>query len=166
MSSRHYDQQRFFASHQQVKLYLLALIFQDRGMILKSACPLWKILVILKFARIKAFQDLETYTNSTNQLNKFVGPISRRSRQNLPEETRREVLRRHNIYVSLRQSSEWGMRSLQGTFTRMKSRLTSIKRKRKLILSVIILLHNFRTEVVGLNQIATVLMLNMSRLLT
>ena len=46
--------------------------------------------------------------------------------------------------------------SLQGTFTRMKSRLTSIKRKRKLILSVIILLHNFRTEVVGLNQIATV----------
>ena len=38
----------------------------------------------------------------------------------------------------------------------MKSRLTSIKRKRKLILSVIILLHNFRTEVVGLNQIAIV----------
>ena len=66
------------------------------------------------------------------------------------------MLRRHNIYVSLRQSSEWGMRSLQGTFTRMKSRLTLIKRKRKLILSVIILLHNFRTEVVGLNQIATV----------
>ena len=39
---------------------------------------------------------------------------------------------------------------------RMKSRLTSNKRKRKLILSVIILLHNFRTHVVGLNQIATV----------
>jgi hypothetical protein len=48
------------------------------------------------------------------------------------------------------------MRLLQGTFTRMKSRLTSNKTKRKLILTVIILLHNFRTDVVGLNQIATV----------
>ena len=38
----------------------------------------------------------------------------------------------------------------------MKSRLPSNKYKRKLILIVIILLHNFRTEVVGLNQIATV----------
>jgi hypothetical protein len=38
----------------------------------------------------------------------------------------------------------------------MKSRLTSNKSKRKLILTVIILLHNFRTDVVGLNQIATV----------
>ena len=44
------------------------------------------------------------------------------------------------------------MRSLQGTCTRMKSRLTSNKRKRKLILTVIILLHNYRTDVVGLNQ--------------
>jgi hypothetical protein len=58
--------------------------------------------------------------------------------------------------VSLRQSSEWGMRALQGTFVRMKSRLTSNKRKRRQILTVIILLHNFRTDVVGLNQIATV----------
>ena len=60
------------------------------------------------------------------------------------------------MYVSLRQSSEWGMRALQGTFVRMKSRLTLNKRKRKLILTVIILLHNFRTHDVGLNQIATV----------
>ena len=96
------------------------------------------------------------FPRSGDLLNKFVGPISRRSRQNLPEETSREVLRRHDIYDSLRQSSEWGMRSLQGTFTRMTSRLTSMKRKRKLILSIIILLHNSRTEVVCLNQIATV----------
>jgi hypothetical protein len=48
------------------------------------------------------------------------------------------------------------MRALQGTFIRMKSRLSSNKYKRKLILTVIILLHNFRTHVVGLNQIATV----------
>ncbi len=51
-------------------------------------------------------------------------------------------MRKHNTYVSLRQSSEWGMRALQGTFTRLKSRLPSNKRKRYLLLSVIVLLHN------------------------
>jgi len=96
------------------------------------------------------------FPRSGDLLNKFVGPISRRNRANLPPENRRAVLRQHNKYVSLRQSSEWGMRALQGTFIRMKSRLPSNKRKRKLILTVIILLHNFRTHVVGLNQIATV----------
>ena len=45
------------------------------------------------------------------------------------------------------------MRAFQGTFIRMKSRLPANKRKRKLIFTVIILLRNFRTDVVGLNQI-------------
>ncbi len=60
------------------------------------------------------------------------------------------------MYVSLRQSSEWGMRALQGTFSRMKSRLTSNSKVRKYILESIILLHNFRTVKIGLNQIAVV----------
>ena len=55
-------------------------------------------------------------------LNKFVGPISRRDRLNLPVDNRREVIRQHKKYLSLRQSSEWGMRALQGTFIRTKSR--------------------------------------------
>ena len=56
-------------------------------------------------------------------------------------ETRREVLQRHNIHVSFRQSSEWGTRfPFQGNFTRMKSRLTSIEIKTEIILSVINLL--------------------------
>lgn len=88
--------------------------------------------------------------------NKFVGPLSRRAQRILLPNFRNEVLRRHNTYVSLRQSSEWGMRALQGTFTRLKSRLTSNKRKRKEIIHAICLLHNFRTHYVGLNQIATV----------
>jgi hypothetical protein len=58
--------------------------------------------------------------------------------------------------VSLRQGSEWGMRGLQGSFSRLKSRLTSNKRKRKNIIHGIILMHNYRTHHVGLNQIATV----------
>jgi len=47
------------------------------------------------------------------------------------------------------------MRALQGTFTRLKSRLTSNNRMRKLIIETIVLLSNFRTAHVGLNQIAT-----------
>jgi hypothetical protein len=96
------------------------------------------------------------FPRSGDLLNKFVGPISRRARRNLEPLNRREIIQRLNTYVSLRQASEWGMRALQGTFIRMKSRLTSNKYKRKLILTVIILLYNFRTHVVGLNQIATV----------
>ena len=66
------------------------------------------------------------------------------------------LIEQHNKYVSLRQSSEWGMRALQGTFTRLKARLTSNSVTRNYIIHSIILLHNFRTIRVGLNQIATV----------
>jgi len=71
-------------------------------------------------------------------------------------------LRTHNVYISLRKSSEWGITALQGTFTRMKSILSSIEKKRS---AVIILLHNFRTEVVFLNQSIGFLMWNMTHLL-
>jgi len=47
------------------------------------------------------------------------------------------------------------MRGLQGSFSRLKARLGSNKEKRGLIILSILLLHNFRTEYVGLNQIAT-----------
>lgn len=87
---------------------------------------------------------------------KFVGPLSRRQRQNLPPALRDVLQESHGIYVSLRQASEWGMRTLQGTFPRLKSRLTSNKLKRLRIIQGVVLLHNFRTKVVGLNQIATV----------
>jgi hypothetical protein len=87
---------------------------------------------------------------------KFVGPLSQKSRRNLSPILRREFIELHNKYVSLRQSSEWGMRALQGTFSRLKSRLTSITNVRNAIIYSIILLHNYRTSRVGLNQIAVV----------
>jgi hypothetical protein len=86
-------------------------------------------------------------------MDKFVGPISKKRRKRL---LREQLLRQSNVYASLRQASEWGMRSLQGSFPRLKSRLCSDKEKRKDIILSIILLHNFRTTHVGLNQIATV----------
>ena len=48
------------------------------------------------------------------------------------------------------------MRSLQGTFPRCKKRLPSNAEKRKKVIQSIVLIHNFRTELVGLNQIKTV----------
>ena len=79
-----------------------------------------------------------------------------KDRLNIPADNPREIIRQHNKYVSLRQSSEWSRRALQGTFISMKTRLPAIKRKCNLISIVIILLQNFRTHIVGLNQIATV----------
>ena len=48
------------------------------------------------------------------------------------------------------------MKSLQGTFTRLKKRLDSDKIQRGRLLVGITLIHNFRIEIVGLNQISTV----------
>ena len=57
--------------------------------------------------------------------------------------------------TSLRQSAEWGMRGLQGSFPRLKEKITYSEdfRDRKLFLSLIPMLYNFRTTFVGLNQI-------------
>ena len=66
------------------------------------------------------------------------------------------LLKISNIHTSLRQASEWGMRGLQGTFPHLKSRLTSDKNKRRLVLEAIVFIHNLRTDIVGKNQIKTV----------
>ena len=87
---------------------------------------------------------------------KLVGPLSRRAKAAQDPLVRDYFLKKHEIYVSLRQASELGMRALQGSFCRLKSRLTSNKKKRHLIILCIVLLHHYRTEHVGLNQIATV----------
>ena len=96
------------------------------------------------------------FPRSGDLFDRFVGPISAATRLRLAPLLRDLVLERHNTYVSLRQASEWGMRALQGCFCRLKSRLTSDGEKRRQIILSIILLHNYRTHVVGLNQIATV----------
>ena len=69
---------------------------------------------------------------------------------------REYMLRVSNVYVSLRQSSEWGMRALQASFPRFKKRLPSDAKQRRLVIQSIILTHNFRTCIVGCNQINTV----------
>jgi hypothetical protein len=86
----------------------------------------------------------------------LVGPISRRQARRLAANLRIYLIKISIVYVSLRQASEWGMRGLQGTFPRYKKRLPGNPVKRKLVIQSIVLVHNFRTEIVGLNQIRTV----------
>jgi hypothetical protein len=86
----------------------------------------------------------------------LVGPYSEKSARKLSPILRSQLLELSRVYTSLRQASEWGMRGLQGTFPRLKSRLPSDNKKRALVIESIILIHNFRTQLIGLNQIATV----------
>jgi hypothetical protein len=47
------------------------------------------------------------------------------------------------------------MRGLQGSFPRLKKRLPGNPAKQTLAIQSIVLVHTFRTEIVGLNQIRT-----------
>jgi len=48
------------------------------------------------------------------------------------------------------------MRGLQATFPHWKKRLPSDHFQRRLVIEAIVLIHNFRTDMVGFNQIKTV----------
>jgi hypothetical protein len=58
--------------------------------------------------------------------------------------------------ASARQAAEWGMRALQGTFGRLRTRLTENSTRRATLLVCCMHLHNFITRSVGVNQIKTV----------
>jgi hypothetical protein len=56
--------------------------------------------------------------------------------------------------TSLRQAAEWGMRAIQASFPRLKDRIRyEMNGERKVFLQLLPLLYNFRTNLVGLNQI-------------
>lgn len=56
--------------------------------------------------------------------------------------------------TQLRQSAEWGMRAVQASFPRLKDRISYDEMgERKLILLSTVLLFNFRSSTVGMNQI-------------
>jgi hypothetical protein len=84
----------------------------------------------------------------------LVGPISKKQVHRLAPNLHVQLKKKH-VYTLLCQASEWGMRSLQGTFPRSKSRLPGDKEKRKNVIQSIVLIHNFRMELVRLNQIKT-----------
>jgi DDE superfamily endonuclease len=61
--------------------------------------------------------------------------------------------------TSVRQLSEWGMAGLQRSFPRLKERLAYEEQgERKLILTSIVLLYNYRASTIGMNQIRSTYM--------
>jgi hypothetical protein len=86
----------------------------------------------------------------------LVGPVTKSAARRLHRDVRDYLLKISNVHTLLRQASEWGMRGLQGTFPRWKKRLPSNHHQRRLVLEAIVLIHNYRTELVGFNQINTV----------
>lgn len=56
--------------------------------------------------------------------------------------------------TSLRQLSEWGMRMIQGQFPRLKDRMLYEEYgERRVIMQLMVLLYNFQTSTVGINEI-------------
>ena len=96
------------------------------------------------------------FPRSGDAWNVLVGPMNDRSARRLHPAVRDYMLQVSNVYTSLRQASEWGMRGLQGSFPRCKKRLPGNSRQRRLVMESIVLIHNFRTNIVGYNQIKTV----------
>lgn len=92
--------------------------------------------------------------------NVFVGPMGKKTlakyRRDLTVAEFEAIVTLHHTYTSLRQSAEWGMRALQGSFPRLRTRLTANAFVRKEIIESICYLHNYRTDYVGINQIAAV----------
>ena len=96
------------------------------------------------------------FPRSGDAWNILVGPMNERSARHLHPSVRDYMLKVSNVFTSLRQSSEWGMRALQGSFPRCKKRLPGNCKMRRRVLESIVLIHNFRTDLVGSNQISTV----------
>jgi hypothetical protein len=77
----------------------------------------------------------------------LVGPVTKRAARCLHQDIREYLLRISNVHMSLRQASEW--------VPRWKKRLKSDDFQRRLVIEAIILIHNYRMELVGFNQINT-----------
>ena len=61
--------------------------------------------------------------------------------------------------TSLRQLSEWGMRMIQGSFPRLKDKMPYEEfGERRVILNLMVLLYNYQTHNIGVNQILNVFM--------
>jgi hypothetical protein len=96
------------------------------------------------------------FPRSGDAWNILVRPMNERSARHLHPSVRDNMLKVSNVFTSLRQSSEWGMQALQGSFPRCKKRLPDNCKMRRWVLESIVLIHNFRTDLVGSNQISTV----------
>jgi hypothetical protein len=120
-----------------------------------SLCARFLNLIRQRIGHYKICVD-QGFPQSSDAWNILVGPMNERSARRLHPAMREYMLRVSSVYTSLQQSSEWGMRALQASFPRCKKHLPGDFKQRRLVLESIILTHNFRTNIVGSNQIKTV----------
>ena len=66
------------------------------------------------------------------------------------------VIKTHRVALSIRQSAEWGMGSVQRSCGRLQHSLPANSQRRRMLLDLCVFYFNFRTRTVGLNQIQTV----------
>ena len=70
-----------------------------------------------------------------------------------------QVVVRARDATSIRQSSEWGMRQFQAFFPQMKDEFhLETQGERRIILLLVVYLFNFRTNLVGFNQMRSTYM--------
>jgi hypothetical protein len=81
-----------------------------------------------------------------------------KSGQNVPLGNLQVVVRARDA-TSIRQSSEWGMKQFQSSFPRVKDEFRlETKGERRIILLLVVYLFNYRTNLVGCNQIRSTFM--------
>jgi hypothetical protein len=86
-------------------------------------------------------------------------PFLIESCQTLPTNATRQIVLVNDDATSLWQSSEWGMKGLQGSFPRLKDRFMYEEFGGQLLILLNIMhLYNFHARYVGMNQIRSVFM--------
>jgi hypothetical protein len=86
-------------------------------------------------------------------------PIKQGERFASDPEARKLQMQFNRQLLSYRQTAEWGMRQLQGSFGRLRMPLPiGDNTGRGMLLEVCVRLYNLRVELVGINQIRTVYM--------
>jgi hypothetical protein len=82
-----------------------------------------------------------------------------KSAQSINENMDARAIRLNTQATSVLQATEWGMRAIQGSFPQLKDEFPYEKTGlRKNLLSLVVLLYNYRARTVGLNQIKSTFM--------
>ncbi|KAF7763994.1 hypothetical protein Agabi119p4_8538 [Agaricus bisporus var. burnettii] len=100
------------------------------------------------------------FPRGSNQIaGRIQAPLKQGSKLPEDEHARNRLLEFNRQLLSYRQTAEWGMRSLQGSFGRLRVPLSiHFESYRAEVLETITRLHNLRARCVGINQIRTVYM--------
>ncbi len=70
------------------------------------------------------------------------GPVQQQFARRLHRDVQDWIIALSNVYTSLCQASEWGMRGLQGTFPRCKKRLPSDSFRRMQVIEAIVYMND------------------------